>query len=154
MVYGARYPFTHFTNCSSFYIMIGIIVEEVNEWLNKAERTDLATLARIEENVMNRYSGFDGFEAFGYGSFLKFLTKHKVLRETIAEVGGIARSGNGGTGLGLRVSLDSVLDFISQCGTEPTPVRITILLILAFKYEITQTKATSKRRNTVIRVLW
>ena len=53
--------------------MIGIIVEEVNEWLNKAEHTDLATLARIEESVVNKYSGFDGFEAFGYGSFLKFL---------------------------------------------------------------------------------
>ena len=102
--------------------VIGIIVKEVNEWLNKAEHTDLATLARIEENVMNRYSGFDGFEAFGYGSFLKFLMKHKALREAIAEVGGIASSGKRGTGLGLRLSLDSVLDFISQCGTEPSPV--------------------------------
>ena len=134
--------------------VIGIIVKEVNEWLSKAEHTDLATLARIEENVMNRYSGFDGFEAFGYGSFLKFLMKHKALRETIAEVGGIASSGKRETGLGLRVSLDSVLDFISQCGTEPSPVSKIILLILAFKYEITRTKATSKRRSTIIRVLW
>ena len=137
-----------------FIYVIGIIIEEVNEWLNKAEHTDLATLARIEEKVMNRYSGFDGFEAFGYGSFLKFLMKHKALREAIAEVGGIASSGKRGTGLGLRVSLDSVLDFISQCGTEPSPVRITVLLILAFKYKIKRIKATSKRRSTVIRVLW
>ena len=128
--------------------MIGIIVEEVNEWLNKAEHTDLATLARIEESVVNKYSGFDGFEAFGYGSFLKFLTKHKVLREAIDELGGISPSGKGGTKLGHRVSLDSVLDFISQCGTETSPVRITISLIAAFKYEITRTKATSKRRNS------
>lgn len=125
--------------------MIGIIVEEVKEWLNRAEHTDLATLARIEESVMSRYSGFNGFEAFGYGSFLKFLTKHKALLEAIAEVGGIAPSGKGRTGPGLRVSLDSVLNFISQCGTEPSPVRITISSIVAFflEYDITRTKVNT-----------
>lgn len=87
-----------------------------------ADNVDLARLAIIEGNVVNKFPGFNGFEDFGYGSFLKFLTKHKELLETIEQVGGMARSGRAGTKLGHEVSLNSVLDFIAQCGTQTSVV--------------------------------
>ena len=76
----------------------------------------------IEGNVVSKFPGFSGFEDFGYGSFLKFLTKHKELLEAIEQVGGMARSGRVGTKLGHEVSLNSVLDFIAQCGTQTSLV--------------------------------
>lgn len=87
-----------------------------------ADNVDLARLAIIEGNVVNKFPGFNGFEDFGYGSFLRFLTKHQDLLETIEQVGGMARSGSAGTKLGHEVSLDSVLDFIAQCGTQASVV--------------------------------
>lgn len=87
-----------------------------------AENVDLARLAIIEGNVVNKFPGFNGFEDFGYGSFLKFLTKHRELLEAIEQVGGMARSGRVGTILGHEVSLTSALDFIAQCGTQTSPV--------------------------------
>lgn len=87
-----------------------------------ADNVDLARLALIEGNVVNKFPGFSGFEDFGYGSFLRFLTKHQDLIETIEQVGGMARSGRAGTKLGHEVSLDSVLDFIAQCGTQTSVV--------------------------------
>ena len=106
-------------------LSVGVIVHEVKEWLTNAENVDLARLAIIEGNVVNKFPGFKGFEDFGYGSFLKFLTKHKELMEAIEQVGGMARSGRMGTTLGHQVSLNSVLDFISQCGTQTSPVSDT-----------------------------
>ena len=100
----------------------------MKEWLNNAEHADLARLAGIEENVVNKFPGFNGFEEFGYGSFLKFLTKHKALLEAIEEVGGMTQSGREGTMLGYQVSLNSVLDFISQCGTQTSPVSLILLI--------------------------
>ena len=87
-----------------------------------ADNVDLARLAIIEGNVVNKFPGFSGFEDFGYGSFLKFLTKHKELLEAIEQVGGMARSGRVGTKLGHEVSLKSVQDFIAQCGAQTSPV--------------------------------
>ena len=74
---------------------------------------------------MNKFLGFNSFEEFGYGSFLKFLTKHKALLEAIEEVGGMTQSGREGTRLGHQVSLNSVLDFISQFGTQASHVSFT-----------------------------
>lgn len=87
-----------------------------------ADNVDLARLAIIEGTVVNKFPGFNGFEDFGYGSFLKFLTKHKELLEAIEQVGGMTRSGRVGTKLGHKVSLNSVLDFIAQCGTQTSLV--------------------------------
>ena len=91
-----------------------------------ADNIDLARLAMIEGNVANKFPGFNGFEEFGYGSFLKFLTKHQDLLEAIEQVGGMARSGRVGTKLGHEVSLDSVLDFIAQCGTQTSLVSLNV----------------------------
>ncbi|XP_022793492.1 uncharacterized protein LOC111332406 isoform X4 [Stylophora pistillata] len=96
----------------------GAVLREVKEWIKCAEHADPTTLARIEANVVNKFPGFTGFEEFGYGSFLKFLTKHKELMEATEEVGGMPQSGRKGARLGYQVSLNSVLDFISQCGTQ------------------------------------
>ena len=101
---------------------IGAIVQEVKQWLTNADKVDLARLALIEGNVVNKFPSFNSFEEFGYGSFLRFLTKHKELLDAIEQVGGMARSGRVGTTLGHQVSLNSVLDFISQCGTQTSPV--------------------------------
>ena len=79
----------------------------------------------IEGNVVNKFPGFSGFD-FGYGSFLKFLTKHKELLEAIEQVGGMGRSGRVGTKLGHEVSLNSVLDFIAQCGTQTSLVSLNV----------------------------
>ena len=100
----------------------------MKEWINSAEHADLATLARIEGNVVNKFPGFNSFEEFGYGSFLKFLIKHKALLETIEEVGGMAQSGREGARLGHQVSLNSVLGFISQFGTQTSPVSLILLV--------------------------
>lgn len=97
----------------------------MREWLTNADNLDLARLALIEGNVVNKFPGFNGFEEFGYGSFLRFLTKHKELLDAIEQVGGMARSGRVGTTLGHQVLLSSVLDFISQCGTQTSPVSFT-----------------------------
>ena len=104
------------------FFSIGAIVQEVKQWLTNADKVDLARLALIEGNVVNKFPGFNSFEEFGYGSFLRFLTKHKELLDAIEQVGGMARSGKVGTTLGHQVSLNSVLDFISQCGTQTSPV--------------------------------
>lgn len=101
---------------------IGAVACEVQEWIKCAERADLPTLARIEANVVNKFPGFTGFEEFGYGSFLKFLTKHKELMEAIEEVGGMAQSGREGARIGCQGTLNSVLDFISQCGNQTSTV--------------------------------
>ena len=90
----------------------------MQEWIKCAERVDLTTLARIEANVVIKFPGFTGFEEFGYGSFLKFLTKHKKLKKATEEVGGMAQSRREGARIGCQVPLNSVLDFISQCGTQ------------------------------------
>ena len=90
-----------------------------------ADNVDLARLATIEGNVVNKFPGFNGFQDFGYGSFLKFLTKHKELLEAIEQVGSMARSGRMGTKLGHEVSPNSVLDFIAQCGTQTSLVSFT-----------------------------
>lgn len=89
-----------------------------------ADNVDLARLAMIEGNFVSKFPGFSGFEDFGYGSFLKFLTKHKDLLEAIEQVGGMARSGRVGKKLGHNVSLNSVLDFIAQCGTQTSLVSL------------------------------
>ncbi|XP_078347983.1 uncharacterized protein LOC144633073 isoform X2 [Oculina patagonica] len=99
----------------------GVIVQEVKKWLTNADNVDLARLALIEGNIVNKFPGFNSFDEFGYGSFLRFLTKHKELLEAIEQVGGMARSGRVGTTLGHQVSLNNVLDFISQCGTQTSP---------------------------------
>ena len=104
-----------------FPSLLGAIIDELKAWLVCAENIDLQRLANIEASVLNKFPGFDRFEDFGYGSFLTFLTAHKELLEAIEEVGGLTviRSG------GLRshhVSLTSVLDFISQCGPQASPV--------------------------------
>ena len=107
----------------SLYVCeIGAVLREVKEWIKCAEHADPTTLARIEANVVNKFPGFTGFEEFGYGSFLKFLTKHKELMEATEEVGGMPQSGRKGARLGYQVSLNSVLDFISQCGTQTSIV--------------------------------
>ena len=75
---------------------------------------------------MRKFPDFNHFEEFGYGSFLRFLTspRHEELLVTIEQVGGMAsaRSGGMGTKIGHQVSLDGVLGFISQCGTQTSPV--------------------------------
>ena len=101
---------------------IGAVVCEVQEWIKCAERADLTTLARIEANVVNKFPGFTGFEEFGYGSFLKFFTKHKKLKKATEEVGGMAQSRREGARIGCQVPLNSVLDFIYQCGTQTSTV--------------------------------
>lgn len=104
--------------------MIGSIVDEVKAWLANADNVDLARLAIIEANVVSKYPDFGSFENLGNSSFLKFLTSHKELLEAIEQVGGLtmARSGRQGTRLGHQVSLIGVLDFISQCGLQTSPV--------------------------------
>lgn len=91
-----------------------------------ADNVDLARLAVIEGNFVSKFPGFNGFEDFGYGSFLKFLTKHKDLLEAIEQVGGMALPGRVGTKLGHDVSLNSVLDFIAQCGTQTSLVSLNV----------------------------
>ena len=101
-----------------------------------ADNIDLARLAMIEGNFVSKFPGFNGFEDFGYGSFLKFLTKHQDLLEAIEQVGGMARSGRVGTKFGHEVSLNSVLDFIAQCGTQTSlvsiKVNIDLVLVVSF----------------------
>ena len=99
----------------------GKVVEEVKQWLVKAEQLDLTRLARIEENVVSKFPEFNSFEQLGYGSFLKFLS-HKELQEAIEQVGGFGRSERKGTMLGHPVSLHTVLDFVSQFGTQTSHV--------------------------------
>ena len=95
-------------------------------WLANADNIDLERLATIEENVVSKFPDFNHFEEFGYRSFLKFLTspRHKELLVTIEQVGGLAMSQSGviGRNIGHQVSLNSVLDFISQCGTQSSAV--------------------------------
>ena len=83
---------------------------------------DLARLARIEGNVVNKFPEFNSFEEFGYGSFLKFLSSHEELQEAIEQVGGLGRSEGKGKRLGYPVPLGSVLDFVSQYGTQSSHV--------------------------------
>ena len=98
------------------------VVEEVNKWLIKADHMDLARLARIEGNVVNKFPEFNSFEEFGYGSFLKFLSSHEEPQEAIEQVGGLGRSEGKGKRLGCPVPLGSVLDFVSQYGTQSSHV--------------------------------
>ena len=98
------------------------VVEEVKKWLIKADHMDLARLARIEGNVVNKFPEFNSFEEFGYGSFLKFLSSHEELQEAIEQVGGLGRSEGKGKRLGYPVPLGSVLDFVSQYGTQSSHV--------------------------------
>ena len=83
---------------------------------------DLARLALIEGNVVSKFPEFNSFEELGYGSFLKLLMSHKELVEAIEQVGGLARSGGMGRVLGGQVSLNSVLEFISQCRAQTSHV--------------------------------
>ena len=119
----------------------------MKEWLNSAEHADLATLARIEGNVVTKFPGFNGFEEFGYGSFLKFLTNHKALLEAIEEVGGMTQSGREGTRLGHQVSLNSVLDFIFQCGTQTSPVSLILLITFCQKKKKKKKKTERNKIN-------
>lgn len=113
-----------FLTICSILLLIGSIVDEVKAWLANADNVDLARLAIIEANVVSKYPDFGSFENLGNSSFLKFLTSHKELLEAIEQVGGltVARSGRQGTRLGHQVSLIGVLDFISQCGLQTSPV--------------------------------
>ena len=117
---------------------------------------DLARLANIERSVVSRFPEFNSFEDLGYGSFLRFVTSHKELLEALEQVGGLARSGGMGTKLGHQVSLNSVLDFISQCGAQPSPVSQFYLLLETLNTmfychtnakEITLMKASSRCRR-------
>ncbi|XP_068725664.1 uncharacterized protein [Montipora capricornis] len=98
----------------------GELVNEVKTWLANADNIGLGRLAIIEATVLSKFPDFDSFEGLGNGSFLKFLTSHKELLHAIEEVGGLAMARSGGqrTRLGHQVSLVSILDFISQCGTQ------------------------------------
>ena len=94
----------------------------------KADTLDLARLARIESNIMSKFPNFTGFEQFGYGSFLHFLTSYKKLSQALEEVGGgMVRAGREGARTEQKVSLDSVLDFILQCGTQTSPVSLPFI---------------------------
>lgn len=107
-----------------FPSLLGAIADELKAWLVRAENIDLQRLANIEASVLNKFPDFHRFEDFGYGSFLTFLTARKELLEAIEEVGGlpVTRSGGLRSRLGHHVSLTSVLDFISQCGPQASPV--------------------------------
>ena len=113
-----------FLTICSILLLIGSIVDEVEAWLANADNVDLARLKFIEANVVSKFPDFACFENLGNGSFLKFLTSHKELLEAIEQVGGLtmARSGRQGTRLGHQVSLIGVLDFMSQCGLQTSPV--------------------------------
>ena len=100
----------------------GKVVEEVKQWLAKADHLDLTRLARIEGNVVSKFPEFNSFEELGYGSFLKFLSSHKELQEAIEQVGGFGQSERKGTMPGHPVSLHSVLDLVSQFGTQTSHV--------------------------------
>ena len=100
----------------------GKVVEEVKQWLVKADHLDLTRLARIEGNVVSKFPEFSSFEELGYGSFLKFLSSHKELQEAIEQVGGFGQSERIGTMPGHPVSLHSVLDLVSQFGTQTSHV--------------------------------
>ena len=100
----------------------GKVVEEVKQWLAKADHLDLTRLARIEGNVVSKFPEFNSFEELGYGSFLKFLSSHKELQEATEQVSGFGRSERKGTMFGHPVSLHSVLDFVSQFGTQTSHV--------------------------------
>ena len=100
----------------------GKVVEEVKQWLVKADHLDLTRLARIEGNVVSKFPEFNSFEELGYGSFLKFLSSHKELQEAIEQVGGFGQSERKGTMPGHPVSLHSVLDLVSQFGTQTSHV--------------------------------
>ena len=99
-------------------------MNEVKTWLANADNIGLGRLAIIEATVLSKFPDFDSFEGLGNGSFLKFLTSHKELLDAIEEVGGLAMARSGGqrTRLGHQVSLVSILDFISQCGTQTSLV--------------------------------
>lgn len=94
----------------------------MKEWLANADDIDLGRLTNIEANVVSKFPEFSSFEELGYGSFLRFLTSHKELVEDMEQVGGLARSGGMGTRLGYQVPLNSVLEFISQCGAQISAV--------------------------------
>lgn len=100
----------------------GQVVEEVKQWLANADHLDLTRLARIEGNVVSKFPEFNSFEELGYGSFLKFLSSHKELQEAIEQVGGFGQSERIGTMPGHPVSLHSVLDLVSQFGTQTSHV--------------------------------
>lgn len=104
--------------------LTGVVLKEVSAWLANADNVDLSALATIESTVMNKFPEFNTFEELGYGSFLKFLTSHKDLLESIKQYGGLVMAGSGGLGtkVGHQVLANSVLDFISQCGTQASPV--------------------------------
>ena len=105
-----------------FFFEKGKVVEEVKQWLAKADHLDLTRLARIEGNVVSKFPEFNSFEELGYGSFLKFLSSHKELQEAIEQVGGFGQSERIGTMPGHPVSLHSVLDLVSQFGTQTSHV--------------------------------
>ena len=105
-----------------FFFEKGKVVEEVKQWLANADHLDLTRLARIEGNVVSKFPEFNSFEELGYGSFLKFLSSHKELQEAIEQVGGFGQSERIGPMPGHPVSLHSVLDLVSQFGTQTSHV--------------------------------
>ena len=105
-----------------FFFEKGKVVEEVKQWLVKADHLDLTRMARIEGNLVSKFPEFNSFEELGYGSFPKFISSHKELQEATEQVSGFGRSERKGTMLGHPVSLHSVLDFVSRFGTQTSPV--------------------------------
>ena len=101
------------------------VMKEVIEWLNKANTMDLATLARIEEQVTAHFPGFDNFQSLGYGPFLQFVLDHKDLHEAVEENLAFHPDRNNINDSTCSVLLNHVLDFIFQCGDDLPPVSIS-----------------------------
>ena len=102
-------------------IFLAQVKQLVQECLQKNKTLKFVDLWNVERWVINasRSDDIRSFEDFGHGSFLKFITSDKSLKDRVISNLDIG-NGSSGFAVGTGISKEDVKEFIKQCFSKTT----------------------------------